>query len=423
MLESKKLFEEAQKYIPGGVNSPVRACRSVSADPIFIKSAKGSRMVSEDGREYIDYVLSWGPMLLGHAHPKVVEAVLKTVEKGSSFGAPCREEVEIARMIVEAMPAVDMVRMVNSGTEATMSALRLARAYTGRNLVLKFEGCYHGHADAFLASAGSGLATLSIPDTPGVPEQTVSHTLTVPYNDPDAVREIFQSRGKEIAAVIVEPVAGNMGCILPADGFLEGLREVTNEYGSLLIFDEVIPGFRVAFGGAQSRFGITPDLTCLGKIIGGGFPVGAYGGKKEIMERIAPCGNVYQAGTLSGNPAAMAAGLATLQILSESDYQALEKRTAALAQEWKQALENAGQPIQLNHIASMFTLFLSREPVTDFSSAKKADAKRFTEYFGHMRESGIYLAPSGFECTFTSFAHGEGDFEKTLEAARKVRFS
>jgi glutamate-1-semialdehyde 2,1-aminomutase len=421
MSLSGELFQQARVLIPGGVNSPVRACRSVDADPLFIARGSGSRIVSEDGQELIDYVLSWGPMLLGHAHPEVNEAVCKAVEKGSSFGAPCRSEVEIAQAIVDAVPGIEMVRMVNSGTEATMSALRLARAFTGRNKVLKFEGCYHGHADPFLASAGSGVATLCIPGTPGVPEETVKDTLLAPYNDLAAVNALFESQGSSIAAVIVEPVAANMGLVPPTPGFLEGLRELTTAYGALLIFDEVITGFRMGYSGAQAHYGITPDLTCLGKIIGGGFPVGAYGGKKEIMQRIAPCGDVYQAGTLSGNPVAMAAGLATLKILARSDYSTLAARTQRLSEELKAILMSKGLPVTLNRIASAFTLFFTADPVRDFSSAKRADAQLYASFYRHMRNHGIYLAPSGFECAFTSFAHTDEDFELTLEAAQSFK--
>ncbi len=417
---SSQLFAQARQLIPGGVNSPVRACQSVDQEPLFIASGTGSRLTTEDGRELVDYVLSWGPLLLGHAHPAVTQAALAALNKGASFGAPCRAEVELAEIIVEALPGMDMVRMVNSGTEATMSALRLARACTGRNKVLKFEGCYHGHADAFLASAGSGLATLCIPGTPGVPEETVRHTMVAPYNDLEAVKEIFTQTGEEIAAVIVEPVAGNMGLVPPVDGFLQGLRDLTSQHGALLIFDEVITGFRVAFGGAQNRFGIVPDLTCLGKIIGGGFPVGAYGGKREIMKRIAPCGDVYQAGTLSGNPVAMAAGAATLNTLRTCDYEALEERTRSLAQELAAILQEKSVPVQLNTLASAFTLFFTSEPVSDFSSAGRSDQELFKAFFSHMRRHGIYLAPSGFECSFTSFAHSDEDFSRTLEAARKL---
>ena len=327
MHDSKELFQKARAVIPGGVNSPVRACQSVGMDPLFIAKGKGSHIFSEEGNRYIDYVLSWGPMLLGHAHPEVTDAVHRAVDNGSSFGAPCVQEIELAEAIVDAFPGMDMVRMVNSGTEATMSALRVARAHTGRNKILKFEGNYHGHVDALLASAGSGVATLSIPGTPGVPEHTVQDTIIVPYNDLEAARAVFEQQGDEIAAIILEPVAGNMGLVPPQSGFLQGLRELADSYGSVLIFDEVITGFRMDYGGAQTLFGMTPDLTCLGKIIGGGFPVGAYGGKKELMERIAPCGSVYQAGTLAGNPVAMAAGVATLRLLAKSNYTALAEQT------------------------------------------------------------------------------------------------
>jgi glutamate-1-semialdehyde 2,1-aminomutase len=418
MTTSRKLFDMARGIIPGGVNSPVRACKSVDADPLFIASGRKGRVLSVDGQELIDYVLSWGPMLLGHAHPEVNAAVVEAVGRGSSFGAPTPGEVELAQAIVDAVPGVEMVRMVNSGTEATMSALRLARAFTGRSKVLKFEGCYHGHADPFLASAGSGVATLCIPGTPGVPAETVKDTLLAPYNDLAAVEALFATQGDAIAAIIVEPVAGNMGLVLPLPGFLQGLRDITERHGALLIFDEVITGFRVAFGGAQAHYGITPDLTCLGKIIGGGFPVGAYGGRKEIMQRIAPCGDVYQAGTLSGNPVAMAAGLATLRLLARSDYQALAERTRRLSEGLKSILEEKGQKVTLNRIASAFTIFFAPGPITDFESAKRADSRAYASFFRQMRERGVFLAPSGYECAFTSFAHTDEDFERTLEAAR-----
>ncbi len=422
MTRSQELFEKAQTLIPGGVNSPVRACRSVSCDPLFIARSMGSKLVTEDGQELIDYVMSWGPMLLGHNHPEVAAAIAATAANGTSFGAPCRLEVELAQAVVDAVPGIDMVRMVSSGTEATMSALRLARGYTGRNGVIKFHGGYHGHADAFLASAGSGVATQSIPGTPGVPQDVVKHTLLAHYNDLDAVKTLFASHGHDIAAVIVEPVAGNMGMVLPKPGFLEGLRELTRAYGALLIFDEVITGFRVAFGGAQQAFGIAPDLTCLGKIIGGGLPVGAYGGKRKIMSHIAPSGNVYQAGTLSGNPLAMAAGLATLKALAASDYAALAARTEAFSRELENILHSKGVPVTRNHIASIFTLFFTDRPVTDFPSAQTADSGLFVSYYQQMRAQGIYLAPSGYECAFTSFAHSDEDLERTLDAAKRVRF-
>jgi glutamate-1-semialdehyde 2,1-aminomutase len=422
MTISQELFQKAGTLIPGGVNSPVRACKSVHCDPLFVASAGGSKLTTEDGDEFIDYVMSWGPMLLGHNHPEVAAAIAETATRGTSFGAPCRLEVELAQAVVDAVPGIDMVRMVSSGTEATMSALRLARGYTGKNGVIKFHGGYHGHADAFLASAGSGVATQSIPGTPGVPADVVKHTLLAHYNDLDAVRTLFERQGDDIAAVIVEPVAGNMGLVLPKPGFLEGLRELTRKHGALLIFDEVITGFRVSFGGAQAAFGIDPDLTCLGKIIGGGLPVGAYGGKREIMSHIAPSGNVYQAGTLSGNPLAMAAGLATLKALAKQDYSALAARTDAFSGELENILRGKGVPVTRNHIASIFTLFFTNTPVVDFPSAQTADSTAFVSFYQQMRAQGIYLAPSGFECAFTSFAHSEQDFERTLEAARKVEF-
>lgn len=422
MNTSAQLFSRAQELIPGGVNSPVRACQSVHTDPLFIRQGKGSRIFSEDGQEFIDYVLSWGPLLLGHCREEVVEAAHRAVDQGSSFGAPSRHEIDLAEHIVEALPGVDMVRMVNSGTEATMTALRLARAFTGRSKILKFVGCYHGHVDSLLAQAGSGVATLSLPGTPGVPEHTVQDTLLAPYNDLEAVQKIFSQHGQDICAIIVEPVAGNMGLVPPEEDFLPGLRRITQEHGSLLIFDEVITGFRMDFGGAQTMFGVTPDLTCLGKIIGGGFPVGAFGGKKEIMEFLAPCGQTYQAGTLAGNPVAMAAGAATLAQLKQSDYQALARTTKRLASELKDILEDKGVPVAVNCLGSIFTVFFTSNRVTDFDSAKTADSELFAQFYRHMRAQGIYMAPSGFECTFTSFAHTEQDFEQTLEAAKKMRF-
>jgi glutamate-1-semialdehyde 2,1-aminomutase len=422
MTRSQELFQKAQTLIPGGVNSPVRACKSVHCDPLFIASAKGSKLVTEDGVEFIDYVMSWGPMLLGHNHPEVAAAIAEAAGKGTSFGAPCGLEVELAQAVVDAVPGIEMVRMVSSGTEATMSALRLARGYTGKNGVIKFHGGYHGHADAFLASAGSGVATQSIPGTPGVPADVVKHTLLAHYNDLEAVRALFEQQGDDIAAVIVEPVAGNMGLVLPRPGFLEGLRELTRKHGALLIFDEVISGFRVAFGGAQKAFGIDPDLTCLGKIIGGGLPVGAYGGKREIMGHIAPSGGVYQAGTLSGNPLAMAAGLATLKALAKKDYAALNARTDDFSRELEKILRTKGAPVSRNHVASIFTLFFTDSPVVDFPSAQTADSKLFISFYQQMRAQGIYLAPSGYECAFTSFAHSDQDLERTLEAAQKVCF-
>ena len=416
MTLSQDLFERAQRVIPGGVNSPVRACRSVDSSPLFIAKAEGCRLWTEDGTELVDYVMSWGPMLLGHCHPGVREAVHAAVDKGSSYGAPCRAEVDLAEAVCAAFPAMDMVRMVNSGTEATMSALRLARAVTGRNKIIKFEGCYHGHADAFLASAGSGVASLCIPGTPGVPAETVEHTLLAPYNNPDRVEALFEANRDSVAALIVEPVAGNMGCVLPGEGFLSRLREMCTRHGALLIFDEVITGLRVAYGGAQARFDITPDLTCLGKIIGGGFPVGAYGGKKVYMERIAPSGDVYQAGTLSGNPVAMAAGLATMRALSTTEYGPLEERTQAFAARMADILRGKGYDIVVNGIASLATLFFAENEVTDFESAKRADHEAYIRFYKHLRDQGVNLAPSGYECLFTSFAHDDAALDKTLTA-------
>ena len=415
---SRDLFTRAKHRIPGGVNSPVRACVSVGMDPFFVASASGSRITTVDGEEYIDLVQSWGPLLLGHAHPVVTRAVAGAAARGSSYGAPCEDEVRLAEAVCEAMPHVAMVRMVNSGTEATMSALRLARAATGRNKVVKFEGCYHGHGDAFLASAGSGVATLSIPGTPGVPEAVVSDTLLAPYNNLDSVRALFAAHGKEIAAIIVEPVAGNMGLVLPTPGFLQGLRDLCDAFGALLIFDEVITGFRVAFGGAATRFGITPDLTTLGKIIGGGLPVGAYGGRRDLMEMVAPSGNVYQAGTLSGNPLAMAAGCATLNVLAKSDYAGLEQRTEAFCATVADILANAGIPAQINRIASMFTIFFTASPVTDFASAKQGDTTRYAALYRAMQRNGIALAPSAFEVAMLSFAHSEEDMVKICAALK-----
>ena len=419
---SQKLFEQARNLIPGGVNSPVRACRNVDSVPLFITGASGSKITSADGQTLIDFVLSWGPMLLGHAHPEVTKAICEAAAKGSSYGAPCEAEVELARLVTDALPVMDMVRMVNSGTEATMSALRLARGITGRAKVLKFIGCYHGHADPFLAAAGSGVATLAIPGTPGVPPATVADTLLAPYNDLIAVKKLFEAYGPEMAAVIVEPVAGNMGLVPPQPGFLEGLRSLCDQYGGLLIFDEVITGFRVGYGGAQQRFAITPDLTTLGKIIGGGLPVGAYGGKAEYMQRIAPAGDVYQAGTLSGNPLAMAAGIATLRILKHSDYAALEARVAKFAKELESILAGKGVPVQVLSLASMFCVFFTKEALIDFASVKTADLALFTNFYKQMREAGVYLAPAAFETGMCSFAHSDDDFNHALDAAQKVQF-
>lgn len=415
---SEKLFQKAKKCIPGGVNSPVRAGQAVGIDPPFISKANGCVIWDVDGNEYVDYVCSWGPMILGHAHPEIVNALEERVKLGTSYGAPTELEVEMADIIVEMVPSIEMVRMVNSGTEATMSAIRLARGYTGREKIIKFDGCYHGHADSLLVSAGSGLATLGIPGSPGVPQDLARHTISLPFNSLESVVQAFGKFGPEIAAVIVEPIPGNMGVINPDQAFLKGLRELTNEYGALLIFDEVISGFRVAIGGAQELYGIMPDLTCLGKIIGGGLPVGAYGGKKEIMTRMAPQGDVYQAGTLSGNPLAMAAGLATLKILKEkSPYDELDKKGDILFSGLKRVAEAAGVNVVINRVGSMGSLFFTDEPVTDFETAKTGDENLFKRYFRSMLDQGIYLAPSPYEAAFLSTAHSEETVRKTIECA------
>jgi len=416
---STEWFRQAQTYIPGGVNSPVRACKAVGlAAPLFIDRAEGCRVWDVEGREYIDYVGSWGPMILGHRHPKVVEAIEKALHRGTSYGAPTPLEVAMAGAIVDRVPSIEMVRMVNSGTEATMSAIRLARAHTGRDKLIKFNGCYHGHADSLLVEAGSGVATLGIPGSPGVPADIARHTLSLPFNDLDAVEATFLKYGPEIAAVIVEPVPGNMGVVLPHDGYLQGLRAITETYGSLLIFDEVISGFRVAPGGAQELYGILPDLTCLGKIIGGGLPVGAYGGRKEIMCGIAPEGSVYQAGTLSGNPLAMAAGLATLELLGEPGvYERLEAAGAKLFQGLARAAEAAGIDVVINRVGSLGSLFFTGSPVTSFETALQCNKDRFVAYYRRMLDCGIYLAPSPFEAAFVSLAHDPGSLDKTIACA------
>ena len=418
---SEELFAKARKVIPGGVNSPVRACRSVGMDPVFIQRAEGSKVFDADGNGYIDYVGSWGPMILGHRHPEVISAIEGVLARGTSFGAPTDLEVALAEMVIEAVPSVEMVRMVNSGTEATMSAVRLARGVTGRDLVIKFDGCYHGHGDTFLVAAGSGVATLGIPGSPGVPEACVKNTLSITYNDTKRFTEVCSKKGDAIAAVIVEPVAGNMGLVLPNLGFLETLREVTQEHGIMLIFDEVMTGFRVAYGGAQALYGIKPDLTCMGKVIGGGLPVGAYGGKREIMSEIAPEGPVYQAGTLSGNPVAMAAGLATLKCLHQPGfYESLEARSAMLAQGLREAASQAGLPVVTNRVGSMLGLFFTDQPVSNFAEAQKSDVSLFARYYKEMLQRGIYLAPSQYEAAFVSGAHSEADIETTIQAAGKV---
>lgn len=416
---SSELFKEAKKYIPGGVNSPVRAFKSVGREPLFIKKGQGSHIFDVDGNEFIDYVCSWGPLILGHAHPQVLAAVQEVLQKGTSFGAPTELEVEMAKQVVEAVPSIDEIRMVSSGTEAVMSALRLARGYTGRSKILKFDGCYHGHSDSMLVAAGSGVATLGIPGSPGVPESVAGETIIVDYNDLETVERLIEERHEKIACVMVEPIAGNMGVILPEPGFLEGLRKVTEKYGVLLIFDEVITGFRVAYGGAQELYGVTPDLTCLGKIIGGGFPVGAFGGKKEIMEYLAPVGPVYQAGTLSGNPVAMAAGLATLKILANGDiYKKLEQKSAKLFNGLEKATQEAGIGVCINKVGSMGTMFFTNAQVVDYKTAKTSDTDKYGKYFRNMLERGAYLAPSQFEACFISLAHSSEDIERTIDSAR-----
>ena len=395
--KSSNLFQSAVKYIPGGVNSPVRAGKSVGIEPPFISKAQGCFMWDEDGNRYIDYISSWGPMILGHGHPEVVKALEERLSKGTSYGAPTELEVKMARAIIDMVPSIDMVRMVNSGTEAAMSAIRLARGFTGRDKIIKFEGCYHGHADSLLVSAGSGVATLGIPGSPGVPGDLARHTISLAFNNLEEVTKAFDKYGREIAALIVEPIPGNMGVILPERGFLKGLREITSEYGALLIFDEVISGFRVGPGGAQGLYGIFPDLTCLGKIIGGGLPVGAYGGKRYIMERMAPEGDIYQAGTLSGNPLAMAAGLATLDILKDGNvYQELENKGKLLFSGLEKAAKDAGVNIVVNHIGSMGSIFFTEAPVKDFASAKKSNTEQFRKYYGAMLERGSISGPVSF---------------------------
>jgi glutamate-1-semialdehyde 2,1-aminomutase len=413
---SEEIFRRAQHVIPGGVNSPVRAFRAVGGTPPFIARGQGSRIFDVDGNEYIDYVGSWGPLLLGHRHPAILTALEKAIETGTSFGAPTEREVELAEAIRDAVPSIEMVRLVNSGTEATMSAIRVARGFTGRDLIVKFEGCYHGHVDSLLVKAGSGVATLGLPDSPGVPKSFSDTTIAIPFNSPAALELAFGAHGDQIAAAIVEPVVGNMGCVPPEPGFLEALRDITDRHGALLIFDEVMTGFRVAYGGAQQLYGIWPDLTTLGKVIGGGLPIGAYGGRADIMSRVAPAGPIYQAGTLSGNPLAVAAGLAMLCHLKShlEIYPQLDAKTAALA---AAALNGT----TVNRVGSMFTFFFTKQPVTDYTSAKTSDTGRFAKFHGLMLDRGIYLPPSQFEAAFVSAAHSDSDVNRTVEVLREVQ--
>ena len=418
---SQRLYDRAIQVLPGGVDSPVRAFRAVGGKPLFIERGQGPYVWDADGNRYIDYVGSWGPLIAGHAHPAVVAALQAAAARGTSYGMPSRLEIELAEMICAAAPSVEMLRFVNSGTEATMSALRLARAYTGRDRILKFDGCYHGHADALLVQAGSGVATLGLPDSPGVPKAATQDTLVAPFNDLAAVEQLFSAWGEGIAAVIVEPVGGNMGVVPPVAGFLAGLRAITERAGALLIFDEVMTGFRVAYGGAQALFGIRPDLTCFGKVIGGGLPVGAYGGRRAIMQMVAPAGPVYQAGTLSGNPLAMTAGIATLQLLAEpGQYQELERKSARLAEGIGEAARSAGVPVYQTRVGSMFCTFFTSQPVCDYASARTSDTRAFACFFQAMLAGGVYLAPSQFEAGFMSLAHSEADIAATIGAANSA---
>jgi len=414
--KSRELFASAEKYIPGGVNSPVRAFKSVGLKPLFIEKASGYKTFDVDGNEFIDYVCSWGPLILGHSHPQVVESICRAAEKGSSYGAPCQQEIELAQLICEAIPSIDLVRMVNSGTEATMSAIRLARACTGRDKIVKFEGCYHGHADSFLIKAGSGLLTSGVPNSPGVPEAFANNTLVARYNDIDSVEEVFEKSGHEIAALIVEPVAGNMGLVPSRPEFLQGLRKITEEYGSLLIFDEVISGFRACYGAYQNEIGIEPDLTTLGKIIGGGLPVGAFGGKREVMEHIAPLGDVYQAGTLAGNPLAMAAGAETLKILKKEDpYDKMAKMCIFLTEKIKDVFAQRSIDCSINRMASMFSVFFTGNEVVDFESVMTADTEKYALFYREILERGVYFPPSQFEVCFVSSAHDLYAIENTVK--------
>ena len=416
---SEKLLQRALKLIPGGVNSPVRAFKAVGLPPRFMRSGKGCRVIDEDGNEFIDYVGSWGPLILGHANPEILEALQRTMKDGTSFGAPTSREVELAELIVEMVPSIEMVRLVNSGTEATMSAIRLARGFTGRELIIKFSGCYHGHNDGLLARAGSGAATFAIPDSLGVPASVVEKTVIFPFNNLEAVSSYLQQNGAQVAAIILEPVAGNMGVVAPELGFLDGLRDLCSKYGSLLIFDEVISGFRVAIGGAQEIYGVTPDLTCLGKIIGGGLPLAAFGGPRSIMEKLAPVGGVYQAGTLSGNPLAVTAGLTTLRILRrDNPYAELERKSSMLVKGIEQVFLDKGIPHAINRVGSMFSVFFQSGPVSSYEDALQSDRGNFSEFFGRMLDQGVYLAPSQFESWFLSTAHGETEIAETITAVR-----
>ena len=419
--KSEILFLEAQKLIPGGVNSPVRACGAVGGQPVFIRNGDKSKIYDVDGNQYIDYVLSWGPLILGHRPSCVIDALKKVLEIGTSFGAPTELETQLARLVIDMVPSVEKIRMVNSGTEATMSAIRLARGYTGRDIVIKFDGCYHGHADTLLVAAGSGVATLGIPGSSGVPDSVISKTLSLKFNDIEEFIMVMEKIGDKVAGVILEPVAGNMGFVPPINGFLQTLRHVTSRYGAILIFDEVMTGFRVSKGSAQGLFGIIPDLTCFGKVIGGGLPVGAYGGKKEIMDHIAPVGKVYQAGTLSGNPLAMAAGIATLKELQKKDvYETLENRTEKLMKGFQSAADAAGISLKTGHAGSMAGFFFSSEDIHNFDDAKKCNLDRFAKFYRLMLKKGVYLAPSQFEACFVSLAHSDDDIDQTILAAREA---
>ncbi len=419
--KSLEAWQKSQQFIPGGVNSPVRNFRAVGGNPLFIQRGKGAKIYDIDGNEYIDYVASWGPLILGHAHPRVLDAIKCTMENGTSFGAPTALETELAELIVNAVPSIEMIRMVNSGTEATMSAIRVARGYTGRDKVIKVAGCYHGHVDALLAKAGSGVATFGLPECKGIPTDFTSHTLVVPFNDADAVRRTIEANSSHVACLIIEPIAGNMGVIPPHDGYLAELREITSEHDILLIFDEVITGFRVAYGGAQSRYGVIPDMTCLGKVIGGGMPVGAYGGNKDIMQRVAPLGDVYQAGTLSGNPLAMSAGIATLKTLAEPGvYEQLESHAQALAEGLKDVTDRHGIDACHNRVGSMLMFYFTNKAVTDYGTAQTSSINCFGQYFWGLLERGVYIAPSQFEAGFVSLSHSQSDVDRTVRAADEV---